>query len=53
MARWNPLPVVAAVVLAGAVFALEWFLGVAPVDALVDATLAALIVWEVLEYWRG
>jgi hypothetical protein len=35
------------------VFALERLLGVDPLDALVDAAVAGLISFVILEYWKG
>jgi len=50
--RWHLWPVVLAGVLATVVYALERLLAVDPMDALVDATVAAFINWVILEYWR-
>jgi hypothetical protein len=51
--RWNPWNAVIAVVLTTGVFALERLLGVDPWDALVDAAVAGLISFVILEYWKG
>jgi len=51
--RWNPWNAVLAVVLTTGVDALERLLGVGPWDALVDAAVAGLISFVILEYWKG
>jgi hypothetical protein len=51
--RWNPWNAVMAVVLTTGVYALDRLLGVDPWDALVDAALAGLISFVILEYWKG
>ena len=53
MQRWNPWNAVMAVLLTAAVYALERLLGVAPVDALVDATLVGFISFLILEWSKG
>ena len=53
MRRWNPWNAVLAVVLTTGVDALERLLGVGPWDALVDAAVAGLISFVILEYWKG
>jgi hypothetical protein len=51
--RWNLWNVVMAVVLTTGVYALERLLGVDPLEALVDAAIAGLISFVILEYWKG
>ena len=53
MRQWNPWNAVIAVVLTTGVDALDRLLGVDPWDALVDAAVAGLISFVILEYWKG
>ncbi len=42
-----------AVVLTTGVYSLERLLGVDPLEALIDAAIAGLISFVILEYWKG
>jgi hypothetical protein len=50
--RWNPWTLVLVGLTTG-VYALERLLGVDSSDALVDAAMAGLISFVILEYWKG
>ena len=47
--RWNPWYVVVSAALA---YALSWLVGDAPMDALVNATVAGVLSLLIVEYFR-
>lgn len=53
MRRWNPWNAVMAVVVGAVSYVVEWLVGVAPQDALVDATLTGFVSLLILQWWRG